>query len=351
MKILISNESQNNAHFFERLGLCRALAYSGHVVKLWQLDQEAAFDIFNGFEPDLFISQAYNLNRAIIKCIQSRPNLRVILKAGDWGEFNKNLNTQKYPVLLASKQEKENVKFLVDKCGKPDFVFIHYHPDWIEETHGNWTKELGVPVMSLMNAADIFDYTKGEYKEELSSDIAFIGGYWPYKAITLDRYLLPLCNPYLNINIKIFGNKNWYVPQYCGPSPPDLVKHIFSSAKICPNISELHSQEFGYDIIERPFKLSSNKCFIISDYVKGLEQIYGDSIIFGKTPKEFIEKIQYYLTHSEEKQDKINKAYNITIKEHTYFDRAVTIFNNLNLIYESQNVKTSKNKAFQELQL
>jgi hypothetical protein len=351
MKILISNESTNNAHFFERLGLCRALACAGHEVKLWQLDQESAFDMFNGFEPDLFISQAYNLNRALIKCIQARPNLLVGLKAGDYGEFSENLDTNKYPVLLASKQEKENIRTLVDSGRSPDFIFIHYHSDWIEATHGYWYRDFNIPIISLMNAADIFDYTGGKYYEELASDVVFIGGYWPYKAKTLDRYVLPLCNPHLDLNVKIFGNKMWPTPNYCGFSPTELTKHIFSSAKICINVSELHSQDFGYDIIERPFKLAINKCFVVSDYILGLEKIYGNSMIYGSTPKEFISKIKYYLLHPEDKQEKIDRAYEITLKNHTYFDRAASIFNQLNLESEYEKMINTKNNTVKELGL
>ncbi len=347
MKILISNESSNNAHFFERLGYCRAFAYAGHDVRMWTLGQEAAFDMFNDFEPDLFIGQAYNLDRATIKCLKSRPKTRVILKAGDYGEFSKTIDQNKYPVLLASEAEKNNISSLHNV----DFIFIHYHPDWIDATHGAWTKEFGIPAVSLMNAADVFDYTGGNYHDELASDIAFIGGYWPYKSMTLDKYILPLCNPYLKLNVKIFGNKPWPTPNYCGPISLDLAKHVFSSAKICPNISELHSQDFGYDIIERPFKLASNKCFIISDYVEGLERLYGDSIVYAKTPKEFLEKIHYYIKHPQEKQEKINKAYNITIKNHTYFDRCATIFEQLSLSNEKENILKTKEKTILEFKL
>jgi hypothetical protein len=344
MKILISNEN-DFAHKFEREGLMRAFQYAGMQCAIWDMRGKCSFDAMNEFEPDILITQSYNIDRGLEKCIAARPAMRVICKAGDW--WTNPPNTAKYPVLHASKKEKDTVLRLRDECGKPDFLFIHYHLDYLEMTHGEWTKR-GVPVKSSMNAADLFLFTKGQWREEFSGDIAFVGGYWPYKSLTLDKYIKPLCNPELGLKIRVFGNQQWNAPQYCGFCPDHEVKNILKSAAICPNVSELHSEDFGHDVIERPFKLASNKCFIISDYVEGLEKIYGDSIVYAKTTQDFIEKVYHYLKNPQEKMAKIAKAYEITLREHTYFDRAASILDNLNMKYEANNLRIAKMKFIQE---
>jgi hypothetical protein len=350
MKIIISNESAN-AHFYERQGLAKAFAHSGHQVAFWDIRGKSAFDIFDEVEPDIFIGQAYNLDRATIKCIQARPHLRVGLKAGDFGPFYDDWTEQKhqeYPILMASKQEKESV-FKLRDSGSIDFVFIHYHPDYIGQTHGYWEKE-HVRAISLMNAADVFDYTNGQYLGDFASDIAFVGGKWGYKSRTLDRYILPLCNSNVKLNVKIFGNSSWGIPQYCGFIDTQYVKHIFASAKICPSISEPHSQEFGFDIIERPFKLMSNKAFVISDYVEGLRKLYNeDELVLAKTPEEFIHEVEYYLTYPDRRQSFVEAGYKKTIEQHTYFERAKTIFNALGL--DASSIEFGKQRVIQELNL
>lgn len=351
MKILISHDG-SPAHYFDRIGMARAFEYAGHETKIWDIKSESAFDCFNSFEPHLFLGQTYNCDRATIKCIQNRPWLRIGLRAGEWGNHTNNWTKEqkeKYPILLASKKEKEEILRLRDECGKPDFVYIHYHPDFLSETHTNWIKE-GINVVSLMNAADLFDYTNGQWREEFMSDLCFIGGAWPYKYQTLESYLIPLCNPNLNLKIRIFGN-GWSIPQHHGLAPQEIVKHLLKSAAVCPNVHELHSQDFGYDVIERPFKLASNKCFIVSDYVDGLERIYGDSIEYGKTPVEFKEKILYYLKNPQQKMVKIAKAYKITLDNHTYFDRVSTVFKNLEMDWEVDSVKKAKEHYIKRLSI
>jgi hypothetical protein len=279
--------------------------------------------------------------------------MRVGLRVGEWGNHTDNWSAdqkEKYPILLATKKEKEYLLNLRDEIGKPDFLYIHYHKDYLHETHGHFI-EKNIPVISLMNAADLFDYTNGQFNEAFASDIVFVGGYWPYKAKTLDKYLLPLCNPNFGLKIRIFGNQGWSVPQFAGFASDTQVKHIMKSAMICPNVSELHSQDFGYDVIERPFKLASNKCFVISDYVEGLEKIYGDSMEYAKTPQEFINKIVHYLKNPQEKMQKIDKAYRITLENHTYFDRAQTIFTSLGMERDSIVCKMAKTSFMMENKL
>jgi len=347
MKILISNDGPH-AHFYIRTGIGRALTYAGHQVVMWEISKKAAFDAFDEFEPDMFIGQTYNLNEAVRKCILARPNMKVIMKGSDWGAISDSIDRVKYPVLIANEQEIENVAEL-RKNGKPDLLYVHYHPDRLGETHNHWDDI--VQTVSLMNAADIFLFTNGKVKDQYKSHVGFMGGRWGYKAQTIDKYLLPLMNPKSRLNIKIFGNSDWGVPQYCGFLPDNEAAHFLRSCDICPNLSEPHSHKYGYDVVERPFKLLANKCFVISDYVEDLEKLFPKSIIHCKTPAEFHEKIGYYLDKPKERAILSQLGYEEVIGGHTYFHRMASIFGELGMGDEQENMLKSLDKCIKELKL
>lgn len=350
MKILISSDGMH-AHWFIRLGLAKAFQACGHQVAMWDINSKPAYDVFDEFQPDLFIGQTYNLNEHVINCLTERPYIKVIMKGSDWGEKQKEIDLTRYPVLVTNDNEIKLVGKLRKSIGKPDFIHCHYHPNRIQSTHGYWTEKLGIPVVGLMSGADISIFHGGKYNEALASDITFVGGYWGYKSQTLNKWLLPLCNPQKPYKIRIFGNSGWPCPQFCGFISDDNIKDILASATICPNISEPHSQDFGYDIIERPWKLLSNKCFCISDYVDSMAKdvFTNDELVFANSPKEFEELILHFLKYPNERLPYIERGYKTVIDNHTYFSRIKIIFENLHMKKEVVNVDSVYAKVKENL--
>ena len=342
MKILISNENKN-AHYYIRLGHARAFTACGHECILWDINSKSPYDAFDSFNPDIFWGQTYNLNDATIQCIEERPHMRVILRAPDRGELANEVSA-KYPILTATKKEIDLVNQLRDRTGKPDFLHCHYIQESINKTHSGWIQD-GFNVVSMLNGADLFDFYNGQHQEQYASDLCFVGGRWGYKSINLDPYITKLCED-PKYNIKIFGNQPWGIRQYCGFLPSSEIKNALSSAKICPNIHEPHSNAYGYDIVERPFKLLSNKCFVISDYVEDLVKLIPDGIIYTRTPEEFHNKINYYLENEEEKNSVMDNGHKIVMNNHTYFHRTANIFNKLGLIQHSNKVLEVYNEKF-----
>lgn len=352
MKIIIQHDG-SAAHFFDRTGWLKVLQYSGHQVIFWDSRSKPALDLFNEVgEVDLLIGQTYNVDEALLKVLYDRPALRFIAKAGEWGNHTKNWDQKtkdEFPILIESNKTKRIIQKLKEDTGKPDFVFCHYHPDYLEMTHGEWDK-IGIQVVSLMNAADLFEFTNGKYQPELDSQVCYVGGYWPYKARTLNEYIMPLCNPNLRLKIQVWGN-GWNCPQAMGPASNELVKHLFKSAAINPAISEPHSLKWGYDVTEKIFKLTSNKSFTISDYVEGMEKIYGDSVEYAKSGQEMLEKTLYYLANPDKKMSFVKRAYDITLAGQTYFERVGSIFKFYGLDFEVNKVKLAKGKLIKELGL
>lgn len=333
MKILIANDGPC-AFYYIRLGLARAFSACGHEVQIWDIHNVPTMDMFDSFEPDLFIGQTYNTTRAVCTAIKERPHMKVIMKAGDWGDFSDKIDYNQYGMLQANENEKKLILDLHDETGKPDYLDIYYYSDYIEQTHGHWINR-GIPVYSHLLASDIYDYTNGEFNQDFQSDITFIGGYWANKSKVINKYLLPLCNDF-KYKIKIFGNSPWPIPQYCGHVQSELTRDILASATICPQLHEPHSQEFGFDLSERTFKLLSNKCFVISDYVEGLNLLFGDKLLLAKSPEDFWEKIDYFIKNPDKRLEYVKRGYNEVIEKHTYFHRIKDIFNNLNMSIHAQ---------------
>ena len=322
MKVMISSDGPH-AHLFQRAAWSHAFRACGIQAELWDCKNITAFDAFDSFEPDIFLGQSYNLNDATLKCIYERPHLKVGLRAGDWGYHEEIVDKDKYNILYCSQKEKDILKKLKEETGKPDFVHIHYDESAINITHNHF-ESIGIKPISLMMCADTLMYSGAEFDPKLECDIGFVGGYWPYKGLVIDRYLSPLLDPIGQYRVKIFGNQPWKANQYCGVITDQEVKNLFASAKICPNLSEPHAQEFGIDINERIFKILYAGGFCISDNVSSY-RMFEDGIVIAKSPQDFKEKIDHYLQNPEERKTISSRGRDLVKNNHTGFHRIAKI--------------------------
>ena len=146
-----------------------------------------------------------------------------------------------------------------------------------------------------------------EYKEELKSDVLFIGTYRDYGAAEI-----VIKN---NLPITIYGPSwgNRAKAEYIDNE--DLHKY-YSSAKIVLNDHRPDMKMHGF-INNRTFDVTATGSMLISDYMPEIEKIYGDSIPMYKTDEELVELIQYYLSHEEEREAKAKKAQEITLNNFT----------------------------------
>ena len=332
MKILSANFS--NALYYIIDGWKDVFDRLGHEW-LWWNPEKPAFDVFDEFEPDIFIGTT-DIDRATAKCIAERPEMKVVLKARNWGPSDEYIDTEVYPIEVANSEEKGRILELKESCGKPDFVFNLYHENRMAETMGGW-QENGIDIVDMQPAANHFVYFPVPPRKNLESDLSFIGGFWKYKGINLDKYLIPLCLPVGKYNIKIFGNQAWAVPQYLGKPQEAVVNDIFCSAKICPNISEPHANDFGFEVNERVFKLAATKSFCLSDRIDSLtNDIFTDGEMpTAKDPEEFFKLIDYYLQEPDLREEKAEQCYNTVMSNHTYCHRVSNLLSKLNFPDES----------------
>lgn len=321
MKILIQHE--HNASHYIYTGLRNAFNEMGHECQFWDDKSLPAFDAFDLFEPDLFIGQGYNLNRAILKCIRIRPDMKVLLKVGCHGDVGNEVDTKKYPILMATEREWNDVSMA--SHFNDARVFNYVHPSRKEYLIGDW--EEVTKTMGILPAADTTECFSGEHDNKLECDVAFVGGYWPYKGENLDKYIIPLCYPVGKYNIKIFGNQPWPVSQYMGKASDKTVRDLFASALICPNVSEPHANVFGFEVNERVFKLAAAGAFFISDPIASLTEdifIKGEAVV-AKDEKEFRALVQEVIKDPAIRDEHISACKETVLSNHTYKHRAEQI--------------------------
>ena len=326
MKILIQHE--HNASHYIYTGIMNALKEKGHECVFWSPESIPSFDMFDIYQPDIFIGQGYNLTRAIIKCIKLRPELKVLLKVGCWGPVCQDVDTEKYPILNATDEEMRNVGQVAASLSaiKNLVLFNYVHPNRKDYLMAAW-EETVAKTIGILPAADTSEYSKGEFDENLKSDLCFVGGYWPYKGQNLDKYIIPLCHPVGKYNIKIFGNQPWPVPQYMGLANDETVRNLFASSLICPNVSEPHANVFGFEVNERVFKLAASKAFFISDPIASLtEDIFTkNEAVVAESPHKFHELIEDIINNPEMRDSHISACYDTVMKNHTYKNRVEQI--------------------------
>lgn len=352
MKILFSIDCGRTAWYYKALGLARAFTSCNHECILWDIDKKSEMDSFDEFDPDIFIGQTYRITPALIECIKERPALKVVMKAGDDGELSAKISPE-YPILMASTTEKRLVEHLKKETNKPDFLFIHYHEDYLERTHGNWMKN-GYQVESIMNGADVFDYANGKFDSKYECDIGYVGGSWEYKNKVLYPYILPLCSDF-DYKVKIFG-RGWGGPQYMGFLPEGEEKNFYQSAKINICLHEPHSQDYGFDVTEKFFKLAINKAFTITDKVAGLEKLFTKDTVFSTVSRkdfqyQIYDMLKNWKNYYSLRQDYINNAYNQVLENHTYFNRAEKIMLKLGLVEEANKIANRKESVFKQMGL
>lgn len=318
LKVLIANDGYH-AHYFERIAWYSAFNdIPGVQASFYDCKNSAAFDVFHKENPDIFIGQAYNLDSATIKCIKNRPWLKVALRVGDYGDFETH---PKFNILRATEEEIRKLEQLKKESLQPEFVFCHYLPEDIAVTHSKFN-DIGIRPVSIMLGANVHAYYNSKYDPDLNCDIGFIGGYWPYKGVVLDKFLVPLCSNIGEYNIKIFGNQPWpHVNQYCGHIDESHVANLFKSAKICPNLSEPHAHIYGIEVNERSFKVLLAGGFCIGDNIASHKKIFKDGMVYASSPKEFKDKINLFLKLPEERARISNIGRKIVLQEHTNFHR------------------------------
>lgn len=327
MKVLILARSSGPS--FINRGWENVLTACGHTVRYWHGEREPAFDVFNAFEPDVLISTTWNVDAALTKCLTARKGrVRVGLYASTWGDLADRVDLQKYPVVAAGPAEKDAVARLKDLTGEPSFVWLHLTPSYVEPVIGGW-RRLGIPPLGLTNAADAYTYAKGKYRPEFASDVAWVGGVWPYKLQNVGPYFLPLCHPDhpARLRVRVWGNTTWPTPSYCGSISPENEPDVYASARVTPSLGEPHSHLYWSDIVERVYKAPLAGGCVVTGPELGVEEEFGPGVIpQGRTPEEFRSLIVKLARDPDERERVAARQRDVVWAGHCYHHRVAKAF-------------------------
>lgn len=219
---------------------------------------------------------------------------------------------------------------------EPDFVWCYCSPTFVPEYYGYWESKHGIPVIGLPTAADTTIYRPRPPQERFVGDIGWIGGCWIYKAKMMDKYLMPLKTKY---KCQIFG---W------SPNLPDISDQdapvLFSSAKVCPAVSESHSAVHPIDIPERVFKVPASGGFTIHTPSPAIPDLFGDDIPMASGPAEWFELIDHFIKNDDERRQQAEWQRASVLRRHTYFDRAESIARQIEAWDVAQSLVSAKSK-------
>lgn len=214
---------------------------------------------------------------------------------------------------------------------EPSFVFtiapasgLKYYASW---------EQLGVKLISLPLACDTALYDRHPPSTAYQGlKIAFVGGYWPYKARSFDQYLKPY-----EKELTVFGYWAWPYAGYGGELKDEEEPRLYSSALLCPAINEPHVPAMNIDINERVFKILGSGGLCVTDVTTGYREFFKpDELLVPNNIDEYHDIVRAALYAPGSLWEYRERGYRAVRERHTYRHRARTILETLGYTLSSQ---------------
>lgn len=201
---------------------------------------------------------------------------------------------------------------------KPDFLYCYALEDDINHMWNRWRDNVA-PVAPMPCGGNAVIHQPVASDLKFACDVGFIGGYWPYKAMNLSKYLVPVLNKH---NSKVYGWGGWKHPAYGGQINDGDVNKLFSSAKVSPSMVEPHTSRYGIDVPERMFKVPLAGGFTVCDPCNGLKRYVSPDVFpMASNVKEYADLIHHYINADADRERLKKEQRKAIMKDHTYFSR------------------------------
>lgn len=200
---------------------------------------------------------------------------------------------------------------------EPDFLFT-ISPESRFEYYEQWMR-YGARLVSLPLACDTRLYPGcGEPFEKGSVDLAFVGGFWPYKARQFDIYLRPFSE-----HLDVFGYSSWPFGRYRGQIALDREGALYTAARVSPVINEPHVSIMGIDLNERVFKVLGSGGLAVTDATSAYRDWFlADELLVPDSPREYMEIARAVLEGAEDFESYRSRGKSAVLDRHTYEHRA-----------------------------
>lgn len=212
--------------------------------------------------------------------------------------------------------------------GKINIIYLISHPDeyvdlqkdisltlCCSEKFSKHLNQLGIKSVYVPQFTDKSRfYPQHSTNEKYKHKLLFVGN---SRSVYRDCVKYAIEN---NLPLSLFGNawQSFPVQKYLkgGIISNNELYLYYSNSDIILNDHHKDMKEKGF-ISNRVYDVTACKGFLISDYMPEIEAVYGDSIPMYKNEKEFVSLVKYYLSHPKERQEKAQKAHEITLKNFT----------------------------------
>jgi Glycosyl transferases group 1 len=184
-----------------------------------------------------------------------------------------------------SDRTKENVL-----RSEPAFVFT-IAPEPGLEYYDGWRRR-GAALISLPLACDtgLYWQSNGTGKYD-AVRIAFVGGYWPYKARSFDLYL----KPYESM-LTVYGYWPWPYAGYGGQLSDEEEPLLYRNAALSPAINEPHVSVMGIDLNERVFKVLGSGGLCVTDVTPAYASLFAPGeLLIPQTLDEYHDMVRAVL--------------------------------------------------------
>jgi spore maturation protein CgeB len=196
------------------------------------------------------------------------------------------------------------------------------------EYYQGWLRQ-GAQLISLPLACDTTLYhDRVPFCPEFADvQLAFVGGFWPYKARQFDRYLKPYAD-----RLTVFGYSAWPYAGYGGQLPEAKEPALYRQARLSPTINEPHVEVMGVDLNERVFKVLGSGGLTITDVTPGYREWFDQNeLLVPDSVSDYHEMVRLTLT-DQDFSLRYRQAGQRAIQErHTYAHRARTLLELLGL--------------------
>lgn len=308
MRVLCCNPD-GGAFFYIVEGWANAFRALGHQFRRW--DGKRA--TFQQFKPDLYLGCS-GWRQAIPEDLRKQFGTKVGIHVNPWGSTVLKALPGEPNINEPPKARQWTIS------QNPDFVFGYAGKHDLPHMWNFWEEKAGIPTVAMPTAGDYTIYKACNPVPQFTCEVGFVGGRWAYKAININKYLVPVL---LSTKSQVYGWGGWQkFPKNRGKIATADVSKLFSSAKVCPAVVEPHTSRYGIDIPERMFKVPLGGGMVVCDPVANLRH-YDPHGAFpmAANPKEYKDLVHHYLEHPEERAAKKAKQRKLVLERHTYFSR------------------------------
>jgi hypothetical protein len=223
-----------------------------------------------------------------------------------------------------SQPAKHNERIL---SSEPELVFT-ISPERSFAYYQNWLRR-GARLASLPLACDTALYRRDApfCPEFASVEMAFVGGYWRYKARQFDRYLKPYED-----KLTVFGYSRWQYANYGGRLSEEKEPSLYRQARLSPTINEPQAEIMGVDLNERVFKILGSGGMTVTDVVPAYREWFSEEeLLVPSNLDEFHDFVHHALTDDDFNARYRQTGYAAVMARHTYAHRARTLLNHLGM--------------------